>query len=43
MWSQVIKDIINGVFTVLVVWKTDRIDRKLQTYEMIKEVVRCRR
>ena len=39
MWSQVIKDIINGVFTVLVVWKTDRIDRKLQTYEMIKEVV----
>lgn len=39
MWAQVIKDIINGVITVLVVWKTDRIDRKLNTYQMIKEVV----
>jgi DNA invertase Pin-like site-specific DNA recombinase len=41
MWAQVIKDIINGVFTVLVVWKINRIDRKLQTYEMIKEVVKA--
>jgi DNA invertase Pin-like site-specific DNA recombinase len=40
-WAQVIKDIENGVFTVLVVWKTNRIDRKLQTYEMIKEVVKA--
>ena len=39
MWAQVIKDIANGVFTVLVVWKTNRIDRKLQTYQMIREVV----
>ncbi len=38
-WAQVIRDIINGVITVLVVWKTDRIDRKLNTYQMIKEVV----
>lgn len=38
-WAKVIKDIINGVITVLVVWKTDRIDRKLQTYQMIKEIV----
>lgn len=39
MWAQVLKDIRNGEITVLVVWKTDRIDRKLQTYQMIKEVV----
>jgi DNA invertase Pin-like site-specific DNA recombinase len=39
MWARVIKDITNGVFTVLVVWKTNRIDRKLQTYQMIREVV----
>jgi DNA invertase Pin-like site-specific DNA recombinase len=38
-WAQVIKDITNGVFTVLIVWKTNRIDRKLQTYQMIREVV----
>jgi len=38
-WAKVIRDITNGVITVLVVWKTDRIDRKLQTYQMIKEVV----
>jgi DNA invertase Pin-like site-specific DNA recombinase len=38
-WAKVIRDIINGVITVLVVWKTDRIDRKLNTYQMIKEVV----
>ena len=38
-WANVIRDISRGVITVLVVWKTDRIDRKLQTYQMIKEVV----
>lgn len=38
-WAKVIRDISRGVITVLVVWKTDRIDRKLQTYHMIKEVV----
>lgn len=37
-WAQVLKDITNGVFTVLVVWKTDRIDRKLETYDRIREV-----
>jgi DNA invertase Pin-like site-specific DNA recombinase len=39
MWAEVIRDITNGAFTVLVVWKTNRIDRKLQTYQMIREVV----
>ena len=38
-WARVIRDISHGVVTVLVMWKTDRIDRKLQTYQMIKEVV----
>jgi DNA invertase Pin-like site-specific DNA recombinase len=38
-WARVLKDIANGVFTVLVVWKTDRIDRKLETYKRIREVV----
>ena len=38
-WAKVLKDITNGVFTVLVVWKTDRIDRKLETYKRIREVV----
>lgn len=38
-WAAVIRDMINGIITVLVVWKTDRIDRKLQTYQMIREVV----
>jgi DNA invertase Pin-like site-specific DNA recombinase len=41
MWAQVIEDILNGVFTVLVVWKINRLDRKLQAYEMIKEVVKA--
>ena len=38
-WANVIRDITRGIITVLVVWKTDRIDRKLQTYQMIKEVL----
>ena len=29
-WAQVLKDITNGVFTVLVVWKTDRIKPRLR-------------
>jgi DNA invertase Pin-like site-specific DNA recombinase len=41
MWAQVIKDIINGVFTVLVVWKLDRIDRKELAYDMMRDVVQA--
>jgi DNA invertase Pin-like site-specific DNA recombinase len=37
-WAKVIRDINSGVITVLVVWKTDRIDRKLQTMNMLEEV-----
>jgi DNA invertase Pin-like site-specific DNA recombinase len=38
-WTQVIKDIMNGVFTVLVVWKLDRIDRKELAYDMMRQVL----
>ncbi len=38
-WAQVIKDLTDGLFTVLVVWKLDRIDRKEQAMKMIREVV----
>lgn len=41
MWAEVIKGIKNGEFTVLVTWKTNRIDRKLQTYQMIREVMQA--
>jgi DNA invertase Pin-like site-specific DNA recombinase len=38
-WAKVLTDIKNGVISVLVVWKTDRIDRKLNTLHMLKQVV----
>ena len=37
-WAQVLADVLNGVFTVLVVWKLDRIDRKKQARRMIEEM-----
>jgi DNA invertase Pin-like site-specific DNA recombinase len=37
-WAEVLKDITNGVFTVLVIWKLDRIDRKEQARKMIEQV-----
>lgn len=37
-WEQVLADFRSGKITVLVVWKTDRIDRKLQTFKMLEEV-----
>jgi len=39
MWSQVIDDIHQGKNSVLVVWKQDRLDRKLNTFQMLAEVV----
>jgi site-specific DNA recombinase len=39
MWSRVIDDMHSGRITVLVVWKTDRLDRKLNTFQMLAEVV----
>ena len=38
-WAQVIDDMHSGRISVLVVWKTDRIDRKLNTFQMLAEVV----
>ena len=38
-WASVIHDMLTGNITVLVVWKLDRMDRKLQTFQMIAEVV----
>jgi DNA invertase Pin-like site-specific DNA recombinase len=38
-WNQVISDMRSGKIRVLVVWKSDRIDRKLNTFAMLKEVV----
>jgi len=38
-WAQVLSDMRSGKITVLVVWKTDRMDRKLNTIQMIKEAV----
>ena len=39
-WAEVIKDFHESVITCLVTWNTKRIDRKLQTIQMIGEVVR---
>lgn len=38
-WAQVIADMKAGVIRVLVVWKQDRIDRKLNTFQMLQQVV----
>jgi DNA invertase Pin-like site-specific DNA recombinase len=41
MWSRVIDDMHQGKISVLVVWKQDRIDRKLSTFQMLAEVVKA--
>jgi DNA invertase Pin-like site-specific DNA recombinase len=38
-WAKVIKDMLTKKITVLVVWKLDRMDRKLQTFQMLAEVI----
>ncbi len=38
MWAQVLSDMRDGRITVLVVWKLDRIDRKLNTFKMLADV-----
>jgi site-specific DNA recombinase len=38
-WAEVLSDIRSGVIGVLVVWKQDRIDRKLETFQMLAQVV----
>jgi DNA invertase Pin-like site-specific DNA recombinase len=38
-WAQVLADLRDGSITVLVVWKQDRIDRKLETFQMLAQVV----
>lgn len=37
-WQQVIDDIKRGKIKVLIVWRLSRLDRKLNAYQMIKEV-----
>ena len=39
MWAQVLEDIRTRKITVLVVWKQNRIDRKLNTFQMLAQVV----
>lgn len=38
-WAKVLDDFRTGKINVLVVWKQDRIDRKLQTFQMLAQVV----
>jgi DNA invertase Pin-like site-specific DNA recombinase len=38
-WEKVLSDIRDGIIKVLVVWKQDRLDRKLQTFQMLAQVV----
>jgi DNA invertase Pin-like site-specific DNA recombinase len=38
-WAQVLDDMRAGEIDVLVVWKQDRIDRKLNTFQMLAQVV----
>ena len=38
-WQQVIEDMKSGKIRVLLVWKQDRLDRKLQTFQMLAEVL----
>lgn len=37
-WQRVIDDIKHGKIKVLIVWRLSRLDRKLNAYQMIKEV-----
>src|SRR5690349_17986838 len=39
-WAKVLADFKAGRITVLVVWKSDRLDRKLNMLNMIAEVVK---
>jgi DNA invertase Pin-like site-specific DNA recombinase len=39
VWAQALADMRSGRITVLVVWKTDRMPRQLNTIHMIKEAV----
>lgn len=38
-WAQVLADMKAVVIRVLVVWKQDRLDRKLQTFQMLAQVL----
>ena len=38
-WARAIEDMLMGKITVLVVWKQDRLDRKLNTFPMLAQVV----
>jgi DNA invertase Pin-like site-specific DNA recombinase len=38
-WTRVLDDMHSGRITVLVVWKQDRIDRKLNIFQMMAQVV----
>jgi DNA invertase Pin-like site-specific DNA recombinase len=38
-WARVIDDMLKGKITVLVVWKQDCLDRKLNTFQMLAQVV----
>jgi site-specific DNA recombinase len=38
-WQRVLDDLRSGKITVLVVWKQNRLDRKLNTFQMLREVV----
>jgi DNA invertase Pin-like site-specific DNA recombinase len=38
-WARVINDMLTGKISVLVTWKHDRIDRKLNTFPMLAQVV----
>ena len=38
-WAQVLTDMANGDIRVLVVWKQNRLDRKLNTLRMLQQVV----
>jgi DNA invertase Pin-like site-specific DNA recombinase len=38
-WAKVINDMLLGKISVLVTWKHDRIDRKLNTFPMLAQVV----
>jgi DNA invertase Pin-like site-specific DNA recombinase len=38
-WARVLEDMRSGKITVLVVWKQNRLDRKLHTFQMLQQVV----
>jgi DNA invertase Pin-like site-specific DNA recombinase len=40
-WASVLDDMRAGHISVLVVWKTDRIDRKLNTFAMLADVIKA--